>query len=90
MSEAMGSCPNCGNAYNEGYEHGSEVAVGFFRERDELRAALRDLRAYTVSVETVALMRSGYERPDVPALRAHIDALIGPYDPHSVTRPASL
>lgn len=53
-------------------------------ERDELRTALRDLREYIYWPDRAAA-HVGEE-----ALRARIDALIGPYDPHSVTRPTSL
>lgn len=53
-------------------------------ERDELRTALRDLREYIYWPDRAAA-HVGEE-----ALRTRIDALIGPYDPHSVTRPTSL
>lgn len=51
-------------------ESGPQCRTCLTAERDELRAALRDLRAWVIAPRSV----QQYE-----ALRARIDALIGPY-----------
>lgn len=78
------SCRWCG-AFDVVFDLESRTQKRAEAERDELRAALRDLRAYVALIEhgarihpvTGALM--AYRASETQAMLARIDALIGPY-----------